>query len=340
MYKERINLDRFKDRLGEVIHLVCLIMHNSNGELQKEDVEKISTINDKLKNKDVYTLLEVIYTSSQIFNDNVIKELEDKFTHLVFKWADMIKECDTVTLEFNVNLHYWLIEINERMETSIDSINRFCVNYLSIPESNLFTANDYYKIAIAHKDYLKANQRYYELKHNGVNALTNEDHSNMHLLELHDEAQYVENLLEEGVPFDISTYGFDFEDLKRFEQVVKQDEFNVYFVTRHETFDVNITENQMFAIYNYLNQNNFIDAEWETFKYAITKKILPDYSPEILWKKPRSKADAWRLMEYLAWDTDTFNTIFKFPVLKPLTTKANKPKENDTSNFMTFLEKL
>ncbi|MFW5804616.1 MAG: hypothetical protein ACOCWG_05245, partial [bacterium] len=165
MYKELKKLSKYTDNLDEAIHFLYSYMQSSEIELRSEDVSNIRKISDKLTKIDIYILLEAIYSSSSTFNDALLKELEEKYSHLVYKWADGYKKYQADDYETDINLDLLIESVNGNLITSIEGINRFCINYLAIPKSLLLSGIENLTIVMAHKDYLKAKQRYYELKY-------------------------------------------------------------------------------------------------------------------------------------------------------------------------------
>ena len=231
MYKELKKLRKYTENLDDAIHNMYSYTQSSEIELTNEDISNIGKLSNKLKKKDVYILLEAIYSSSSTFNDSLVKELEEKFTYLVYKWADAYKKYQAEAYEVDSNLYFWIEVVNEQLIKSINGINRFCINYLSMPKSCIFSGLDNLVIGIAHKAYLKAKQRYYELQYYGVKALTKEDHFNIMMLGIDNPEQYVEYLISEGIEFDKSEYDFESDNEVKLDEIIKQDDFQVCFVS-------------------------------------------------------------------------------------------------------------
>lgn len=341
MYKELNKLRKYTEKLDDVIHLIYSHIRNSGHELRKEDASEIKKLSDKLKKKDVYILLEAIYSTSLTFEEGLMKELEDKFSYLVFKWADIYEKYHAHGGEFDIDLYNWVDVINEQLIKSIDNINRFCVNYLSKTESSLFSGVENIIIAVANKDYLKAKQRYHELRHYGINALTKEDQFNMLMLEIDNSENYVEGLISEGIDFDIAKYEIEFEEIERIKEVVKQDDFKVYFVSERKLPHdyVMINEEVIFEVYKYLITNRIIaEVGFDYFISIIVHKKLPNNSPQILWDG--TMADARRFVDFFKLNDIIFNMCFLTKKEKLLDKNVHKLKKNDTSKFSAMLAKI
>ncbi len=341
MYKELTKLRKYTEKLDDAIHLIYSYVRNPDIEIRKEDISAINKFSDKLKKKDVYILLEAIYSTSLTFKDNLIKELEEKFSYLTYKWADVYKEYHKDDCELDIDLCYWVDVINEQLVVNIDSINRFCINYLSVPEALLFRGIEYVLITIAHKDYLLAKQRYYELKHNGVNALSKDDHFDMLVYEIDNPVKYVEGLISNGIEFDIMDYDFEFENLGRIEEVVKQDDFRVCFVSERKVasnseFDDDIIE----KVRRYLIEEGIM-AEISTyvFAYIIKFKKLPQGTDRIIWHK--KYVDGTNLINFFKLSVSNFNQCFICEAGNELSAKNHKiTGTSGYTDFYHFLEKV
>jgi len=339
MYKELKKLRKYTENLNDAIHLVYSHMRNSDDELRNEDISEIIKLTDKLKKKDIYILLEVIYSTSLTFQDSLMNELEEKYSYLVFKWGDVYKKYHADEDEFDLDFYQWLDVIHEQLIESIDNINRFCINYLSKTKSSLFSGVENIIIAVAHKDYLKAKQRYYELRHYGINALTKEDHFNMLMLEIDNSEQYVEGLISEGIEFDITKYEIEFENIERIEEVVIQDEFQVCFVSDRKA-GVNSVEDEytIEAVRNYLQDEGIMaKTPLNIFHKIIKDKHLPQNANQVLWLE--KYVDAINLINFFNLTIEEFNECFVCKKGSKLNAKNHQVKGGSGyTDFYYFLD--
>lgn len=332
MYELLKKLRDHTDEFGELISLIAPFMSYKSSELTDTDIVSIEAHCKNLEQTDIFLLLEAIFFSANNFHENLIKELENRYTSIVQNWTYEIYNItynDEIYDYDNTNeIDEFCDRIDYLLNSSISKINRFCTQYLEKPKSYHFSGFEYQVICKANMDYLRDKARKTELELNGTGSF---DEDADFTLEEH-----LDNIIAEEALFDTDDYDEDewdiIEDNKK---VIKQDSFQVRFVTEQVIKNNNprVNGDIVEKIWAYLVENNLIanNTQFGTFNYVINYRELPKGADKILWNK--NYVDGMWLVKFFRLNVIVFNSCFTLRKGGVLDKQKNKIKKGDYSDF-------
>jgi len=339
MYKFLKKLRLFQQRLIDTVYQTSLLLPDNEkkgNDIGEDEIETINKNIKKLEKVDVFILLEAVYLSSVNFKRVIIKELEDTFTYIIYKWGnvylDFVNDPDSIIIYRDLwNISY---ELNKIIDEGIDKINRFCILYLDIPDKNLLTNYEYQVIAKAHNLYVKATTEYYRLKNNKA-AFTKYDELAMLADDISPE-DYRETKLEAGIKLNYESFSeAELDVVEQNLSFIKSADFKVYFVSENQfNNDSRFSIEDIDKVWSFLLSENIMDTTLPVFRYVIQNKKLPKDANKILWRK--SLTDARRLVKLFKLDDEIFNACFTHLKGKILTSN-NRTTSIYRSNFSVFI---
>jgi hypothetical protein len=345
MYELLKKLRNHTNEFEEVISLITPFMSGESLELTDTDTVSIQVLCKSLEQTDAFLLLEAIFFSANNFHENLIKELENKYTSIVRKWTNAIYNIthdDEIDIyDDNIEIDDFCDRIDYLLNSSISKINMFCTQYLDKPKSYHFNGFEYQVICKANIDYQKTKNRKTDLKLNRKNALDEDGELAMYVAVLTPD-ELIDDIILEEISLDIDDYDEgECDIIEDNEKLIKQDSFQVCFVTEQIIKNSNprINEDIVEKIWIYLVENNLIanDTKFGTFNYIINHRELPKGADKILWNK--NYVDGMWLIKFFRLSVDMFNGCFILRKGGELDKQKNKIKKGDYSDFSRELLK-
>lgn len=344
MYNLLSSLRLFISSHEEIVQFASQRVIDEPKDFSVEDQGKTKELKSRLKDVDVYILLESIYFASNNFNENILVEIEEKLTDVVYRWVNTHNIADKkgrVLSEDEFWLYILCEEIEKTLINSIDRINEFCARYLEKLQDNLFSGFEYLTMFRAHIEYHDRKNRYDDLRLYGPLGLTKEDHFFMTKFEL-DEDKYIQNIIKEGIQVDLEA--FDDEEssiIETNEDFIKALDFKICFVSDRNIGNPNIRYGSevIEAVWSYLTAENKIEGGNLTiFTFIISHKRLPSRRDKLTWNSPFS--DARLFVDFFDLTDDIFNSCFKKSDGALLDKRKHKRKKDICNAFLGFLNKL
>ncbi|MBI9068714.1 MAG: hypothetical protein JEZ09_15565 [Salinivirgaceae bacterium] len=338
MYELLKKLRNHTDEFEELILLIAPFILNGSSEITDAEIVSIESLCKKLEESDIFLLLEAIFLSANNFHDNLIKELENRYTSIIQNWTYAVYNITRNDEIYNYDNIIEIEELCDRIDfilnSSINKINRFCTQYLDKPKSYHFSGFEYQVICKANMDYLRDKARKTELKLYGMDSF--EEDADFTLEEL------LDNIIAEEALLDTDDYDEDEWDIiEDNEKVIKQDSFQVCFVTEQVIKNNNprVNGDIVEKIWAYLVENNLIanNTQFGTFNYVINHRELPKGADKIFWNK--NYVDGMWLVKFFRLNVIVFNSCFTLRKGGLLDKQKNKIKKGDYSDFSRELLK-
>ncbi len=86
MYELLKKLRSHTDEFEELNLLIAPFILNGSSEITDAEIVSIESLCIKLEESDIFLLLEAIFFSANNFHENLIKELENRYTSIVQNW--------------------------------------------------------------------------------------------------------------------------------------------------------------------------------------------------------------------------------------------------------------
>ncbi|MBI9067268.1 MAG: hypothetical protein JEZ09_08245 [Salinivirgaceae bacterium] len=345
MYELLKKLRNHIEEFEEVISLITPFMSGESLELTDTGTASIEAYCKSLEQTDVFLLLEAIFFSANNFHENLIKELENRYTSIVQEWTNAIYDIthndEIYDYDENIEIEDFCDRIDYFLNSSIAKINKFCTQYLEKPRSYHFNGFEYQVIYKAHIDYKKDKARRAELKLNGTDTFDENDELEMYVADLTTD-EYIDNIISEETSLDTDDYDEgEWDIIEDNEKIIKQDNFQVCFVTEQIIKNNNprVNEDIVEKIWIYLVENNLIanDTKFGIFNHVINHRELPKGADTILWNK--NYVDGMWLIKFFRLSVDVFNACFTLRKGGKLHKQKNKIKKGDYSDFSRELLK-